>query len=151
MSTHSIHRVKIADLDELLPLVRAYCDFYEASPTDEALLDIARALIDDLEHEGLQLLARDSGGRATGFATLYWSWSTIDACRIGVMEDLFVAENARRQGVAEQLIDACQTECARQGARRLTWQTAPDNIRAQSVYDRVGATREQWVDYWLPC
>ena len=33
---------------------------------------------------------------------------------------------------------------------RLDWQTATDNLRAQAVYDRVGATREQWVDYWLP-
>jgi RimJ/RimL family protein N-acetyltransferase len=32
----------------------------------------------------------------------------------------------------------------------LTWQTAPDNAAAMKVYDRVGATREQWVDYWLP-
>jgi hypothetical protein len=23
------------------------------------------------------------------------------------------------------------------------------NRRAQRVYERVGATREQWVDYWL--
>ena len=29
------------------------------------------------------------------------------------------------------------------------WQTATDNDRAQKVYDRVGGTREEWVDYWL--
>jgi hypothetical protein len=30
-----------------------------------------------------------------------------------------------------------------------TAQAAPDNHRAQRVYDRVGATREQWIDYFL--
>jgi len=33
-----ISRVTEADLGELLPLMRAYCDFYEVSPTDDALL-----------------------------------------------------------------------------------------------------------------
>jgi len=151
MTEHSIKRVGVADLDEMLPLMRSYCDFYDVSPTDADLLALARALIDDPEHEGVQLLARDDGGVAAGFATLYWTWSTTDASRIGVMNDLFVAERARGQGVAEQLIEACRAECLRRGARRLTWQTAPGNHRAQAVYDRVGATREQWTDYWLAC
>jgi GNAT superfamily N-acetyltransferase len=67
------------------------------------------------------------------------------------MNDLFVAENSRGQGLAEQLIEECRAECVRRGAHRLTWQTARDNVRAQAVYDRVRATREQWTDYWLPC
>jgi GNAT superfamily N-acetyltransferase len=151
VTKHPIERVGAADLEELLPLMRSYCDFYEVSPTDADLLALARALIDDPEHEGVQLLARDSGGLAAGFATLYWTWSTTSAFRIGVMNDLFVAERARGHGVADQLIEACRAECVRRGAHQLTWQTAPDNRRAQAVYDRIGATREQWIDYWLTC
>jgi GNAT superfamily N-acetyltransferase len=141
--------VRAEDLAELLPLMRAYCDFYETSPPDEDLLALSRALLDDPEFEGVQLVARDGAGRAAAFATIYWSWSTTTARRIGVMNDLFVAESARGWGLADQLIEACRAECARRGARKLTWQTAPDNLRAQAVYDRVGGTREQWVDYWL--
>ena|SRR2546421_7541422 len=144
-----ITRVGPGDLDELLPLIRAYCDFYEVAPSDEDLIRLSRALIDDPEHEGLQLIARERGGEAVGFATIYWTWSTTDAARIGVMNDLFVAQRARGTGLAEQLIEACRAECALRGARRLTWQTALDNTRAQAVYDRVGGHREQWVDYWL--
>ena len=149
MTSHSIERVGPADLEDLLPLVRAYCDFYLVSPSDGDLLALSRALIEDPEHEGVQLIARDGDGRALGFATIFWSWSTTDAARLGVMNDLFVAEAARGQGVAEALIAACRRECARRGARRLSWQTAPDNVRAQAVYERVGGVREQWVDYWL--
>ena len=138
------------DLDELLPLLRAYCDFYEASPPDEALLALSRALLADPRREGVQLLARDGGGRAIGFATVYWSWATTSAERIGVMNDLYVAPEARGSGAAEALIEACRAECAAHGAGKLTWQTARGNERAQKVYERVGATREQWVDYWLP-
>jgi GNAT superfamily N-acetyltransferase len=149
MSTHSIERVASRDLSDLLPLMRAYCDFYESSPTDQDLRALATALLEDPEHEGVQLLARDLDGRAVGFATVYWSWSTTSAAPIGIMNDLFVAETARGQGLAEQLIEACRRETADRGAQRLVWQTAPDNRRAQTVYERVGATRERWVDYWL--
>jgi GNAT superfamily N-acetyltransferase len=146
----TIERVREETLGELLPLVRGYCDFYEAAPSDEQLLALSRALIADPEREGVQLLGRDDDGRAVGFATVYWSWATTSAEPIGVMNDLFVAAEARGTGAAEALIDACRTECAAHGARKLTWQTALDNERAQKVYERVGATREQWLDYWLP-
>ena len=135
------------DLPELLPLMRGYCDFYEVSPSDERLLGLSRALIADPERDGVQLIARNDDGRAVGFATIYWSWATTIASRIGVMNDLFVAPEARGTGAAEELIQACVEECRKQGAAELTWQTAPDNARAQRVYDRIGGQRSQWVDY----
>ena len=144
-----IERVGEDDLAELLPLLRGYCDFYEVSPSDDALLALARALIADPEREGVQLLARDGDSRAVGFATVYWSWATTSAQRIGVMNDLYVAPEARGSGAAEALVEACRDECARHGAGKLTWQTAPDNAPAQKLYDRIGAHREQWVDYWV--
>jgi GNAT superfamily N-acetyltransferase len=150
VSAESIKRVETADVDELLVLMRAYCDFYEVSPPDADLVAITNALLADPVNEGVQLIAREPTGRAIGFATVYWTWSTTTACRIGIMNDLFVAEDARGRGTADRLIEACRAECAERGARQLTWQTAPDNLRAQAVYDRVGGTREQWVDYWLP-
>ena len=146
----TIERVHERDLDELLPLMRGYCDFYEVSPSDEALLTLSRALLADPQREGVQLIARDDDGRAIGFATVYWSWATTSAERIGVMNDLYVAPEGRGSGAAEALIDACRAECAEHGAAKLTWQTALDNERARKVYDRVGANKEQWLDYWLP-
>jgi len=145
----TIERVTEADLTKLLPLMRAYCDFYEVAPSDDELLALSRALLADPEHEGIQLLARNEG-QAVGFATIFWSWATTSAERIGVMNDLFVAPEARGTGLAAALIEASRAECAARGAGKLTWQTALDNAAAMKVYDRVGATREQWVDYWLP-
>jgi GNAT superfamily N-acetyltransferase len=146
----SIDVVGEADLPELLTLMRGYCDFYEVAPSDEDLLKLSRALIADPAREGMQLLARDARGTAVGFATIFWTWSTTKAARIGVMNDIFVAQGARGSGVADQLIGACLERCRRRGAAALTWRTALDNHRAQAVYDRLGARRSQWLDYELP-
>ena len=139
-----------AELDELLPLMRGYSDFYEVTPTDEALLTLSRALIADPQREGQQFLARDGDGRAIGFATVYWLWSTTSATRIGLMNDLFVAPEGRGSGAAEALIERCREACREHGASKLTWQTAKDNGRAQAVYDRIGGERSEWLDYSLP-
>jgi GNAT superfamily N-acetyltransferase len=137
-----------ASLTRLLPLMRAYCDFYSVQPSDAALLAMSRALIADPVHEGVQLLATDDGEDA-GFATIFWSWETTTSGRIGVMNDLFVTPASRGRGISSVLIRACLERCRDHGAVRMVWQTAPDNLAAQAVYDHVGATRETWVDYWL--
>jgi GNAT superfamily N-acetyltransferase len=144
-----IARVTEQDLPDLLPLMRGYCDFYGVAPADEELLAMSRTLIADPEHEGLQLIARDDSGTAIGFATIFWSWSTLSASRIGVMNDLFVTAEARGRGAAEALIAACLEQARERGASSLGWQTARDNHRAQAVYERVGGRREEWLDYSL--
>ena len=145
-----ITTVAEADLLELLPLMRGYCDFYEVDPSDDDLLAMSRVLIADPDREGTQLIARDEEGRASGFATIFWTWTTLSAARIGVMNDLFVTERARGTGVAEALIAACAERCRGHGAVSLDWTTARDNHRAQRLYERVGAKRdERWVDYSL--
>jgi GNAT superfamily N-acetyltransferase len=138
-----------ADLGHLLPLMRGYCDFYRVAPGDEELLALSRSLLADPDCEGFQLIARDDTGRALGFATVYWSWETLSPGRTAIMNDLFVDPAARGSGVAEALIEECRIRAGRRGAASLHWQTAKDNTRAQTVYDRIGAKREEWVDYSL--
>ena len=146
----AITRVGEADLSDLLPLMRGYCDFYEVNPADDSLLALARTLIANPELEGVQLIARDAeDGSALGFATIYWLWSTSRAARIGVMNDLFTAPEARRRGVGEALIRACLDAVRERGAAVLQWQTASDNLSAQALYEAIGGIREQWVDYYL--
>lgn len=143
-----VHAVTSDTLGLIQPLMRSYCDFYGVHPEDSELLRLSEALAAD-PSEGIQFVARARGATpaAVGFATVFWSWSTLSASRIGVMNDLFVDQRHRGGGVAEALIKACSDACRGRGATHLTWQTALDNHRAQAVYDRVGATQERWLDY----
>lgn len=136
------------EVDELLPLMRAYCDFYEASPADAGLLEMAAALIADPE-QGSLFVARDAEAGAVGFAAMGWKWASTRGARIGVMEDLFVVPGYRGGGIADALIEACADRCRERRAPVLEWVTAPENRRAQAVYDRMGATPETWVEYEL--
>jgi GNAT superfamily N-acetyltransferase len=143
----AISRVGLTDLPTLLPLLRAYCDFYEVEPRDDRLVSLCRALVDD-PGEGSQLLARDDETAAPlGFATLFWTWQTLDAARIGVMNDLYVVPEARGRGVGRALIESCRAACRRRGIGKLAWETAPDNETAQRLYDSLGAESSSWLAY----
>ncbi|MGE5857967.1 MAG: N-acetyltransferase family protein [Solirubrobacterales bacterium] len=135
------------EIEELLPLMRAYCDFYESSPPDDGLTEMARTLIND-PSQGAMFIAR-AGGRAVGYATVDWKWSMLKAARIGYLEDLFVDPDNRGRGIADALIQACADRCRELGMPAMEWLTAPDNKRAQNVYDRTGATPETFVEYDL--
>ena len=136
------------EIEDLLPLLRAYCDFYAADPSDDGLREMARALISDPE-QGALFIARDGEGGAVGVATMDWKWSSTRGAQTGYLEDLFVDPDARGGGVAEALIEACAERCRERGAAALLWQTAPDNRRAQAVYERIGAKGSTWVEYEL--
>jgi GNAT superfamily N-acetyltransferase len=135
------------EVEELLPLMRAYCDFYEASPPDRGLVRMAQVLISDPD-QGAMFIARE-GGEAVGFATLDWKWSSLKAARIGYLQDLFVDPEVRGKGIADALIETCAERCRELGMPALQWLTATDNHRAQRVYDRTGATAEQYLEYDL--
>ncbi|KKF02193.1 GNAT family N-acetyltransferase [Mycolicibacterium obuense] len=137
-----------SDLPDLMPLMRGYCDFYRVDPDDADLTAMMRALIAD-PREGLQLIARDEAGAAVGFATVFWTWQTLYAARVGVLNDLFVTEQTRGTGAGRALIDRCLQLCRERGAQKLVWETAPDNVTAQRLYDGIGAEKSSWLTYEL--
>jgi GNAT superfamily N-acetyltransferase len=144
-----IELVGEGDLADLLPMMRAYCDFYEVAPSDADLQRLSLALIADPDHEGIQLIARGEGGEPLGFATLYWTWQTLTAARAGVMNDLFVVPAARGQGVGRTLIEESRRRAREHGAAELVWETAPDNLTSQRLYGSLGADESPWIYYSL--
>jgi ribosomal protein S18 acetylase RimI-like enzyme len=136
------------DIPAVMPLMRGYCEFYEADPSDAGLDEMARALIASTDDQGMLLVAED-GGEVIGFAAVGWKWSSLRGARIAVLEDLFVAPEARGRRAADALIEACASRARASGAPVMTWLTAPDNHRAQAVYDRVGGESATFLEYEL--
>ncbi len=146
----SIREAAETDLGSLLALLRGYCEFYEADPSDEELGRLAGAVIRAPEDEAFLLVAIDGeDGEVVGFALSQWKWSSLRGARVVVLDDLFVAESDRGSGHADELIKGVAEIARRHGAPVVAWLTAPDNRRAQAVYDRVGGRSEPLLEYML--
>jgi ribosomal protein S18 acetylase RimI-like enzyme len=78
-----------------------------------------------------------------------WKWSSLRGAKVGYLEDLYVHPAARGSGLADELIGACAERARERGAPALLWLTAPDNHRAQAVYNRIGGRSEAMLEYDL--
>jgi GNAT superfamily N-acetyltransferase len=134
------------DLPAALPLIAGYQRFYGVEhPDDERNLAFFRRFVAPSD-DGLLLGAWDEG-RLAGFATLYWTFSSTHAAEVVLMNDLFVADDARGGGIGRALIEASVDVARRREARHLEWLTAIDNRAAQQLYERMGAERSAWFGY----
>lgn len=139
----AIRRATLDDLDQIVPLFDAYRRFYE-QPGD---LQRARDFLHErLQHGESAILLADLDGRVAGFTQLYPMFSSVRTARTWILNDLFVDEGARRQGVANALLDGAARFAKEQGAAGLMLETARDNTPARALYRAAGWSEDesQW-------
>jgi GNAT superfamily N-acetyltransferase len=137
-----------SQLDELLPLIAAYQRFYEVEEVDDERNRAFFARFLAPSDAGMLLGARRDG-ELLGYACLFWSFTSLVPAEMVLMNDLYVVEEARGEGVGRALIEAGATVARERGAQRLEWSTQLDNRRAQRLYDSTGAERGEWLTYEL--
>lgn len=139
MSDLSIIRATIEHLDVLVPLFDAYRVFYRADPAP----DQARVFLRErLEQDESVIFLAQVDGEAAGFTQLYPLFGSIVMRRIWLLNDLFVAPQARKHGVGRALLERAKQFGQEVGAQRLELRTEVTNLTAQSVYEGHGWTRE---------
>lgn len=143
-----VRPVRQRDIRYLVDLVLAYIDFYGRPRPERRQV---RWLVEQvLRHPnwGRQFVAYVDG-RMVGFATLYYTFSTLRTGHIAVLNDLFVLSEYRRIGVGARLFETCLALVREKGFAHMEWVTAPDNYVARSFYEKLGAERQDWVQYAL--
>ena len=146
--TIRVEPLKEADYEQVLPLIAGYQRFYLAEPDAERNRTFFRRFLDPSE-DGL-LLGAWKDGELVGFATLYWTFSSTKADEAALMNDLFVTDGHRGEGIGLALIEASVAAARERGMRHLEWFTALDNETAQRLYARTGAERSGWYNYEIP-
>jgi ribosomal protein S18 acetylase RimI-like enzyme len=138
-----IRRATAAEADLVAPLFDSYRQFYGCS----ADLDAAgRFLRDRLERGESVVFVAVLGGTGVGFVQLYPTFTSIGARRAWILNDLYVAPDARRRGVGRALMEAARQLAEETGAAWLELATAKDNARAQALYRNCGYTRDDGYD-----
>ena len=137
------------EFETLLPLIAAYQRFYEVEDVDSDRNRFFFRRFVAPSEDGELLAARDEGGLILGYACLYWHFSSLQALETVLMNDLFVAPEARGRGVGRALIEATVEVARERGAAWVEWSTAPDNHTAQRLYDSLPTEKSTWLEYEL--
>jgi GNAT superfamily N-acetyltransferase len=77
-------------------------------------------------------------------------FSSVRTARLWILNDLFVADDARRCGVARALLDAAAQFARDDGAAGLMLETGRDNAAARALYRAAGWQEDASQWYSLP-
>ena len=82
-----------------------------------------------------------------GFTQLYPIFSSVSLKKAWLLNDIHVAETARRQRVANALLDKAKEFGTENNVGWLLLETAFDNYKAQSVYEKNGGIKQTDLFY----
>jgi GNAT superfamily N-acetyltransferase len=134
-----ISRATLSDLAQLHGLVEKYRAFYK-QPENEKTLNYLEERIKN--EEAIAFIAR-LDGVAVGFTLLYPTFSTVSLSNIWLLNDLYVEESARGNGIASELMDVAESAAKQAGATRVFLRTANNNLPAQALYEGRNWVRDE--------
>lgn len=138
-----------ADVPLLLQLVRELAVFeqlsHEVTATEQ---DLRQDLFGPRPYA--EVLIAEVEAQAAGFALFFHNYSTF-LCKPGIyLEDLYVREARRGQGIGTALLEAVRQLAVTRGCGRFEWSVLDWNRRAIDFYEKMGARPlDEWTVYRL--
>nr|WP_310485029.1 GNAT family N-acetyltransferase [Chamaesiphon sp. VAR_48_metabat_403] len=138
-----IVRVRFEDLAEVAELFDRYRVFYNKSSD----LAAARSFLEErLEQKDSTIFIARSQMQIVGFTQLYPSFSSVSMKRVWILNDLFIDEIYRKQGIAKLLMNAVANFARDTGAIRIILSTQVTNLPARSLYRSLGYIQDDAFD-----
>jgi GNAT superfamily N-acetyltransferase len=110
----------------------------------------ARLLKDVFERRKLCLFVAVRGLELVGYALFFYTYSSFLALPTLYLEDIFVSEAHRGEGIGLALFERCRKEARMKSCGRMEWAVLTWNTKAIKFYEGLGAKRlDSWVVYRL--
>jgi ribosomal protein S18 acetylase RimI-like enzyme len=127
-------------LEEVSKLFDRYRIFYQQSSDIAAARKFLEARF---QKQDSTIFVAGDREHIVGFTQLYPSFSSVSMKPIWILNDLFVEETYRQQGVAHALMKSAENFARETGAIRITLSTQVTNIAAQALYESLGYKKNQ--------
>lgn len=140
VSNIEIKRIELSEANLVVGLFNQYRIFYGKFSD----LGMAKAFIDArLEHNESVIFVALDGDKPVGFTQLYPKYSSARLTKNWILNDLFVDNDYRKQGIGEKLIKTAMNFAKTQGSTFVQLETAVDNFTAQSLYEAIGFKKQE--------
>ncbi|MDH4583103.1 GNAT family N-acetyltransferase [Pseudomonas sp. BN415] len=146
-----IVQATLEHLDLLCPLFVKYREFYGELPFPESSRKFLEKRLSRKESVIYLAFPDDDDTRLLGFCQLYPSFSSLSLKRVWILNDIYVAEDARRQLVADRLLQTAKKMARETNAVRMRVSTSVSNEVAHKVYESIGFHEDaEFKNYILP-
>jgi ribosomal protein S18 acetylase RimI-like enzyme len=130
------HAAEVTDLEALLDFVKAYYDFDEIPYRSERIRTALRILLRDPSLGRVWIIRY--GRKAVGHAILTFGYDLEFNGRQATITELFIAPAYRSRRLGSKMINLIEDTCRQLGIGALELQVERDNVRAQSLYRKLG-------------
>lgn len=133
-----------ADYNAWLRLWQSYLNFYETTLPISTIEQTWQSLLD--KNVAIYGFGAWSDDRLTGITHVVLhpnTWNTTECC---YLDDLYVDDAIRGQGVGRKLIEHVYNFASDKGCNRVYWVTQENNTPARALYDTL-ATQTDMVQY----
>lgn len=134
MESISLELATPASVNELEPIFNLYREFYGFEGSKDGVLNFLEERL--TKKQSVLFFARKDN-KIVGFVQLYPSYSSVALKKSYILNDLFVLDAERKQGIATLLINKAKEFAKGEGCIRLSLSTAKDNP-AQQLYEYLG-------------
>ena len=135
----NIHAATPADVPALLALIRELAAYekrrHKAVVTED---DLRRDMFGP--QPKFRALIADWQGKPAGYATFFYFYSTFEGRAALFLEDLFVLDEFRGNGIGKGLLAAVARLAVEEGCFGLRWEVLDWNRPAIEFYEKLGAT-----------
>lgn len=132
-----IVQATLEHLDLLTPLFIKYREFYGELPFPDSSRKFLETRLKRKESV-IYLALADDEDKLLGYCQLFPSYSSLSLKRVWILNDIYVAEDARRQLVADRLLQTAKKMAKDTNAIRLRVATSQSNLAAQKTYESIG-------------
>lgn len=131
-----VRSVEQTDYSQWQLLWKKYNSFYGRDSLPDEITQLTWSRFFDT-NEPVYAIIAENEGNILGIAHYLFHRSTIQIELNCYLQDLYVSENMRGQGIARKLIEAVYENARTAGSKRVYWQTKEDNLVARKLYDKV--------------
>ena len=130
------HAANFTDIETLLEFVKAYYDFDEIPYQAKRIRSAIVILLNDPSLGRVWIIRY--GRKAVGHAILTFGYDLEFNGRQATITELFIAPAYRSRRLGSKMITRIEGTCRQLGIGALELQVERDNVRAQSLYRRLG-------------
>ena len=130
-----ICQATIEQLDDVAFLFDRYRVFYRQTTDLDSATKFVRSR---LQQQDAVIFLATENGKPVGYTQLFPSWSSVSMQRVWILNDLFVVESQRNQGIAKALMSKAADYGRSTNAVRMVLATEVSNKIGQNLYESMG-------------